>query len=88
VVFTSVLPDSINTYCREFTGQIIDRINGVKILRLKDVADALTKETDDGFITVKLLGEGRPVVLDRKEAAAAQKRILDKYNVDDAAWIE
>ena len=88
VLFTSVLPDSINTYTREFTGQIVDQINGVKIMRLKDVADALTKESEDGFIVVKLLGEGRPIVLDRKEVAAAQKRILDKYNVEESAYIE
>jgi S1-C subfamily serine protease len=88
VLFTSVLPDSINTYTRDFTGQIVDQINGVKIMRLKDVADALTKESEDGFIVVKLLGEGRPIVLDRKEVAAAQKRILDKYNVEESAYIE
>jgi hypothetical protein len=88
VLFTSVLPDSINTYTREFTGQIVDQINGVKIMRLKDVADALTKESEDGFIVVKLLGEGRPIVLDRKDVAAAQKRILDKYNVEESAYIE
>ncbi|HEX2747490.1 MAG TPA: trypsin-like peptidase domain-containing protein [Verrucomicrobiales bacterium] len=88
VLFTSVLPDSINTYSREFTGQIVDEINGVKIMRLKDVADALAKDSADGFITVKLLGEGRPIVLDKKDAAAAQKRILEKYNVEEAAYIE
>ncbi|HWB05146.1 MAG TPA: trypsin-like peptidase domain-containing protein [Verrucomicrobiales bacterium] len=88
VLFTSVLPDSINTYSREFTGQIVDQINGVKILQLKDVADALTKDTGNGFVTVKLLGEGRPIVIDAKAAEAAQKRILDKYNVESAAYIE
>ncbi len=88
VLFTSVLPDSINTYTREFTGQIVDQINGVKILRLKDVKEALEKETPDGFITVKLLGEGRPIVFDRKAAAVAQTRILEKYNVEEASYIE
>jgi PDZ domain-containing secreted protein len=88
VLFTSVLPDSINAYTREFTGQIVDQINGVKILRLKDVADALRKEPEGGFITVKLLGEGRPIVIDQKDAAAAQPRIMEKYSVAEAAYIE
>lgn len=88
VVFTSVLPDSINTYVREFTGQIVDEINGVKIKRLKDVEEALKKEPESGFTTVKLLGEGRAIVLDSKEAAAAQKRIMEKYNVQEASYIE
>ena len=88
VVFTSVLPDSINTYTREFTGQIVDEINGVKILGIKDVAAALKMEPESGFIIVKLLGESRPVVLDAKEAAAAQQRIMEKYNVEEASYIE
>ena len=88
VIFTSVLPDSINAYAREFTGQIVDEINGVKILRLKDVDEALKKDPEGGFITVKLLGEGRPIVLDKTAAAAAQKRIMAKYGVDEPSYIE
>ena len=88
VIFTNVLPDSINTYTREFTGQIVDEINGMKIKQLKDVAEALKKEPAGGFITVKLLGEGRPIVLDAKDAAIAQKRIMEKYNVGDESYIE
>jgi S1-C subfamily serine protease len=88
VVFTNVLPDSINAYTREYAGHLLDEINGVKILRLKDVEEALKKEPTDGFITIKLMGEGRPIVLDAKEAVAAQKRILDKYNVEQPAYIE
>ena len=88
VVFTSVLPDSINTYVREYTGQIVDEINGVKIKRLKDVDEALKKEPEGGFTTVKLLGEARPIVLDSKDAAAAQKRIMEKYSVEEASSIE
>ena len=88
VSYSGVLPDSINTYTREFTGQIVDQINGVPILRLKDVEEALKKETEGGFITVKLLGEGRPLVLDRSEAHAAQKRIMEKYGVEESSYIE
>jgi len=88
VVFTSVLPDSINAYTREYAGQLVDEINGIKIQRLRDVDEALKKEPAGGFITIKLIGEGRPLVLDAKEAAGAQKRILEKYNVEQAAYIE
>jgi S1-C subfamily serine protease len=88
VVLTSILPDSINTYIREYTGQIVEEINGVKITKLKDVAEALSREQEGGFITVRLLGEGRPIVLDKKEAETAQKRILQKYNVEEPAYIE
>ena len=88
VIFTNVLPDSINTYTREYSGQIVDEINGVKIKRLKDVEEALKKDPPNGFVTVKLLNEGRLIVLDAKEAAEAQKRILEKYNVGEPSYIE
>jgi S1-C subfamily serine protease len=88
VVLTSILPDSINTYIRDYTGTIVEEINGVKITKLRDVADALMKQPEGGFITVCLMGEGRPIVLDEKEAAAAQKRILEKYDVQQPAFIE
>lgn len=88
VVFTSVLPDSINAYTREYAGHLVDEINGVKIQRLKDVDEALKKEPAGGFITIKLMGEGRPIVLDAKEAVEGQKRILEKYNVEQPAYVE
>jgi hypothetical protein len=52
------------------------------------VVEALKKDPEGGFVTVKLLGEGRPIVLDKNEAAAAQKRILEKYNVEEPAYLE
>jgi hypothetical protein len=88
VVLTNVLPDEINTWLREFSGQIVEEINGLKISRLKDVADGFQKETGSDFHIIRLSGEGRPLVLNRKEAAAAQPRLLEKYGVGASAYIE
>ncbi len=88
VVLTNIMPDSINTHIREYTGQIVDEINGVKIKKLKDVTEALAKDPEGGCITIRLLGEGRPIALDKKEAAAAQQRILKKYLIGEPAFIE
>jgi len=88
VVLTNVLPDEINTWLREFSGQIVEEINGVKITRLKDVSDALQKEDGSSFHLIKLAGEGRPLVIDRKQAADAQPRLLQKYGLGASAYIE
>jgi S1-C subfamily serine protease len=88
VILTNVLPDEINTWLREYSGQIVEEINGVKISRLKDVADAFQKENGSEFHLIRLSGEGRPLVLSRKEAAAAQPRLLEKYGVGASAYIE
>lgn len=87
VVLTTVLPDELTTYLRDYAGQIVDEVNGVKITCLKDLAEALAKDPPGDHVVVKLLGEGRPVVIEKKRIAAAQKRIQEKYGVEEAARI-
>lgn len=85
VVLTAVLPDSANTYLQPYVGKVIDKINGQKIRLLQDVHDALhgehAEEGREDFHVIRCLGEGRPLVLERKVAAEAHKRIMAKYNV-------
>ncbi len=88
VVLTNVLPDEINSYFREFGGSMVDEINGVKITTLKDVPPALAKELPGDHVVIKLLGEGRPVVIEKNKIESAQKRILQKYNIPSPAHVE
>jgi len=81
VVLTSVLPDAINTWLRDYTGQVVEEINGVKIKSLKDAADALDKQPDSTHVIIRLAGEGRPIVLEKQLIAAAQERISRKYGL-------
>ncbi|MDE0569745.1 MAG: trypsin-like peptidase domain-containing protein [Verrucomicrobiales bacterium] len=80
IVLTSILPDSINSYFSNFKHSIVDEVNGVKVKTLKDVHNALAKDNDD-YIIISLLGNGRPIVIERAKVEAAQKRIQEKYNV-------
>lgn len=80
IVLTSILPDSINSYFSSYSQSIVDMVNGVKIKTLKDIHTALQKNNGD-FVTVRLLGNGRPIVIERSRVTAAQKRIQEKYNV-------
>ena len=80
IVLTSILPDSINSYFSNFKHSIVDEVNGVKVKTLKDVHNALAKDNGD-YIIISLLGNGRPIVIERSKVEAAQKRIQEKYNV-------
>ena len=87
VVLTQVLPDAINTHFEGVGGKLVDTINDVKITRLADVAAALAK-SDEAFVKIRLVGEGRPLVLDRERAAEASTRINTEYGVGEPVLLE
>lgn len=79
VVLSNVLPDPVNTYLGGFRGQIVDEVNGVKIKTLKDMADAFAQPAEQ--YVIKMLGVGRPIVMERAGIEAARERIKSRYNV-------
>jgi S1-C subfamily serine protease len=79
VVLSNVLNDPVNTYVAPFKGSIVDRINDKPVRSLQDVATAL--EEPGEFHVIELLGEGRPIVLERSALAEADHRIRDRYGV-------
>lgn len=79
VVLSDVLKDPINTYVEPFKGSIVDKINGKKVRSLQDVASAFAEPGE--FHVIEILGEGRPVVLDRSTLAEASERIKNRYRV-------
>ncbi|XHR29053.1 MAG: trypsin-like peptidase domain-containing protein [Chthoniobacteraceae bacterium] len=79
IVLSAVLPDPVNTYLGSFRGGIVEKINGVKIRTLDEMAGELAKPAQQ--YVIKLLGEGRPIVMERAAVEAARERILGHYNV-------
>jgi len=79
IVLSKILPDPINANLRPFANSIIDKINNRKIRTLEDVAAAFKTPVD--YDVIRLLGSGRPIVLDRKAVASARDRILNDYGV-------
>jgi hypothetical protein len=79
IVLTNILPDPINTYLAPYRDGIVDEINGRKIRTLDDLANAF-EETPDHFV-IRMIGDGPPLVLDRKKVEAARERIKTRYNV-------
>ncbi|MBJ7326895.1 MAG: trypsin-like peptidase domain-containing protein [Chthoniobacterales bacterium] len=79
VVLSEVLQDPFNTYILPFKDSIVAKINGRQIRGLEDVAAAFEEPGD--FHVIELLGEGRPVVLERAALAAAESRIKERYRI-------
>ncbi len=79
IVLSDVLKDPVNTYVEPFKGAIVDKINGRNIRSLQDVASAFAEPGE--FHVIELLGEGRPIVLDRSTLAEAGERIKQRYRV-------
>jgi len=79
IVLSSVLPDPVNTYLGSFKGGLVDTINGEKIKTLDAMAAALAKPADQ--YVIQMMGEGRPIVMERAAVEAARERIKARYNV-------
>ena len=79
IVMTNILPDPTNTYLAPYRSSIVDEVNGKKIATLNDLAQAFA-EAPDRFV-IKMIGEGPPLVLDRREVEGARERIRSRYNV-------
>ena len=79
VVLSSVLADPVNAYAGEFRYDVVDSINGKKIERIDDVAEAFKKPAD--YYVIQMAGQGRPIVLERKAVEEARDRIRARYRV-------
>jgi hypothetical protein len=79
IVLTNILPDPINTYLAPYRGGIVDEINGQKIRRLNELANAFAGNADR--FVIRMIGDGPPLVLDRNRVESARERIKARYNV-------
>jgi len=79
IVLANILPDPINTYLAPYRGGIVDEINGKKIRTLDELAKAFAESPDR--LVIRMIGDGPPLVLDRKQVEAARERIMTRYNV-------
>src|ERR1043165_6577040 len=79
IVLSNILPDPINTYLAPYRGGIVDEVNGKKIRSLDELADAFAQPPEQ--MVIRMVGDGPPLVLDRKKVEAARERIKTRYNV-------
>ncbi|HZR21596.1 MAG TPA: trypsin-like peptidase domain-containing protein [Verrucomicrobiae bacterium] len=79
IVLASVLTDAVNANLRVRGRALLDKINGVKINRLEDVAQALESATD--FDLLEFLPHSSFETLDHAEVAKANAHILKTYGI-------
>src|SRR4029453_14140177 len=79
IVLSNILPDPINTYLAPYRGGIVDEVNGKKIRTLDELATAFAESPER--LVIRMIGDGPPLVLDRKQVEAARERIKARYNV-------
>lgn len=79
VALSSVLSDPVNAYASDFRYDLVDSINGKKIRKLDDVAAAFAEPADK--YVIDMIGNSRPLVLERAAVEAARERILSRYGV-------
>jgi S1-C subfamily serine protease len=86
VVLTNILPDPTNTYLAPYRAGIVDEVNGKKIGSLRELSQAFSEPADQ--FVLKMIGDGPPLVLDRKEVESARDRIRVRYNVIEEQNLE
>jgi len=79
IVLSSILPDPINTYLDDLRNGIVDEVNGRKIKTLQELSEAFAQPADD--YVIKMVGQGRPIVLERAAVEQARERIVARYHV-------
>jgi S1-C subfamily serine protease len=85
VVLASILPDPVNAYLTPLRGTVVDTVNVRKIRRLTDLRDAFAEPADT--YVIKLLGQGRPVVLERAALDASRERIRQRYSLPADSYL-
>jgi len=87
VILTGRLPHTVNTYCSSYLNQILTSVNGVSILQLSDIQDAL-KKTSGGFHIFRFEGNDNPLILDARLMEQADSDILSQYNIPASHYFE
>jgi S1-C subfamily serine protease len=80
VVLAEILPDEVNSYAYSFENKVVKTVNGVEILSLEDIPDAVGK-CQNSFCTIEFMGSSTPLILDNSMAEKRQITILEQYQV-------
>ena len=86
IVISKILPDPVNTYLSRFEDTIVDQVNGAKVRTLDDLAKALQSQAP--FHVIRVVDDPQPIVLETQAVAKADKRILKRYGISRAAYLQ
>jgi len=85
VFLQNTLPDRENTGYT-FVHHIVEVVDGKRIRNFRDFVKAIEKQ-EKGEVRIGLEG-GYVIVIDRKKAAEANKRLLYRYSIEKSAYLE
>ena len=80
-----MIPDSINSYFRELRNGVVEEVNGKTIRGLADLAEAI--DQDVAHHVIRLVGQGRPLVIEAAQVEAARQRILSTYGITQERYL-
>jgi len=80
VMILKFLPADVNQGYHQIAYWIIEEVNGHKIFNMKELIEQVEAEDDSGFVELKS-ANGNVIVLDRQEAEASHRQILDIYRI-------
>jgi S1-C subfamily serine protease len=85
VVIGKILTDPANRYFSEFRHRIVASVDGRPVRSLEELKALLDAPVDPHVIG--LLGSGRPLVVDAREAAASRGRMAAEYGILEDAHL-
>jgi hypothetical protein len=82
VVLTQIEDDPLTSQIDDFTGMVLDKINGTTVKSLSHAYKLLHSDSPPDFFTFEFMGAPRPIVLPAGEIPAANARIQSAYGID------
>lgn len=87
VILTRVESDQLTTFMGEFSGLIVDEVNGQTITQLDQLHKVLRADDAPEFHTITFLGANRPLVLPSARAKKAHPRIMKQVGITREAQL-
>lgn len=87
VVLSEILADEVNSYAGSFKFKVVETVNGIEILSLADLDEAIDKSVD-GFCEIEFMGASTPLILDGNKAMSRHAEILEKYQIPSDSFLE
>ena len=88
VVLTRVESDQLTSHLSGFTGMVVEKVNDVEIVSLKQLHDILHQKNAPEFLKIEFDGGSRPLVIPSADAAKAHPRIMAQVGISREAQLD
>jgi S1-C subfamily serine protease len=81
VILTQIEQDQITSQLDDFTGQAVEKIDGIPVRDLKHAHDLLYAENPPEYHVIELYGARRPLIIPSAKVEAANSRVQANYGI-------